>query len=182
MTPEISKQAIESFGQALEMLALPTNDIEADYKLELKKVIKTSSDKIVITNETIDKEMKLKIQKLLNENSNLNSSQLSDLIDEQIDNDFLKKYSNRSKTIAVTTSTLTIGNSQNTVANKHKAKKRWLSMRDDRVRDAHVKADGTYPDELGLFNIGGEELSYPGGGNKGDNNINCRCRLRLEKV
>lgn len=180
-TPTVRLQAIDSIGIALEMLAETTDNIETDFDKEIKDTIKTSANKIVITNQTIDKEIRNDIAKILQANPNLDKNQLSKLITDNIDNNFLNRYANRSKTIATTTSTLTIGNSQNSVAKKYNAKKRWLSMRDKRVRDGHEKADGQYADELGYFKVGGEELPYPGGGLKGSNNINCRCRLRLEK-
>ena len=180
-TPTIRLQAIDSISMALEMLSESSDNITTDFDKEIKDTIKTSANKIVITNQTIDKEIRNDITKILQSNPNMNKNDLSNLIKDNIDNNFLNRYANRSKTIATTTSTLTMGHSQNSVAKRYNAKKRWLSMRDKRVRDGHEKADGQYADELGYFNVGGEELPYPGGGSKGSNNINCRCRLRLEK-
>lgn len=181
-SPTVRLQAIDSIGIALEMLSESTDNIETDFDKEIKDTIKTSANKIVITNQTIDKEIRNDISKILQSNPNANKNQLSKLITDNIDSNFLNRYANRSKTIATTTSTLTIGHSQNLIQKKFNAKKRWLSMRDKRVRDGHEKADGQYADELGYFKVGGEELPYPGGGLKGSNNINCRCRLRLEKA
>jgi hypothetical protein len=181
VTPTVRLEAIDSIGIALEMLSENSNNVATDYDTEIKNTIKTSANKIVITNQTIDKEIRNDISKILQSNPNANKIQLSNLITDNIDSNFLNRYANRSKTIATTTSTLTIGHSQNLIQKKFNAIKRWLSMRDKRVRDGHEKADGQIADELGYFKVGGEELRYPGGGTNGGNNINCRCRLRLEK-
>lgn len=182
MTPEWQKQAIESIMVSLEMLSEDSANIESEYEKEIKATIKNSADKIVISNTSMDKEIKKDITKILQENPKANKIDLQNLITDKIDNDFLNRYPNRAKTIATTTSTQTIGYSQNKVSDKYKAEKRWLSMRDKRVRDGHEKADGQLADELGYFKVGGEELRYPGGGSNGGNNINCRCRIRLQKT
>ena len=53
------------------------------------------------------------------------------------------------------------------------------------VRNAHRRADRFYREEkmIGLndvFYVGGELLPYPTGGNKPDNNVNCRCVLSFK--
>ncbi len=54
----------------------------------------------------------------------------------------------------------------------------WMTMHDSKVRDDHVDADGQ---EVGMdeaFDVGGEQLMYPGdpSGSPG-NTINCRCTV-----
>jgi len=54
----------------------------------------------------------------------------------------------------------------------------WLSLHDSKVRDDHAEADGQ---EVGMdeaFDVGGEQLMYPGdpAGSAG-NTINCRCTV-----
>jgi len=56
-------------------------------------------------------------------------------------------------------------------------RKEWLSTKDDRTRDAHAEADGQTVGIDEDFNVGGELLQYPGGGNDPGNNINCRCTV-----
>lgn len=61
--------------------------------------------------------------------------------------------------------------------------KRWLSMRDNRVRPAHLEADKRYSKSgAGLylydyFEVDNEFLPFPAGGLKRSNNINCRCSI-----
>lgn len=61
--------------------------------------------------------------------------------------------------------------------------KRWLSMRDGRVRPAHVEADKRYSKSgsalylYDYFEVDGEFLPFPAGGLKRENNINCRCSI-----
>ena len=58
------------------------------------------------------------------------------------------------------------------------ATKTWATMGDDRVRDAHVFANGQKKNLLEPFVVGGEFLPYPGSfalGASAGNVINCRC-------
>jgi HK97 family phage portal protein len=56
--------------------------------------------------------------------------------------------------------------------------KEWLATRDSRVRDDHAGADGQ---EVGVdeaFNVGGEQLEFPGDPNGSAwNVVNCRCTI-----
>ena len=52
----------------------------------------------------------------------------------------------------------------------------WLATNDDRVREAHLEANGQIVGMDELFNIGGEMLDYPGDpSGSPENTINCRC-------
>ncbi|MDI6872092.1 MAG: phage portal protein [Bacillota bacterium] len=56
--------------------------------------------------------------------------------------------------------------------------KEWLATRDDRVRDAHLKADGQVRALSEPFIVGGEELMYPGDpAGSPENTIQCRCTV-----
>ena len=57
-------------------------------------------------------------------------------------------------------------------------RKEWVSTRDARTRDDHVAVDGQLVEQNEGFNVGGEELKYPGDpmGSAG-NVINCRCAV-----
>jgi SPP1 gp7 family putative phage head morphogenesis protein len=58
------------------------------------------------------------------------------------------------------------------------AGKEWVSVRDERVRDAHGEADGQTVAVADPFSVEAEELLYPGDPNGSpDNIINCRCTL-----
>lgn len=61
---------------------------------------------------------------------------------------------------------------------EHKYNIVWLSQRDQKVRPAHILADGQIR-ENGSFRVGGEFLPYPGAGQIPENNINCRCFVML---
>lgn len=54
--------------------------------------------------------------------------------------------------------------------------KKWLTVGDDKVRPAHVDADGQEVLEHEFFSVGGEDLFFPRemGGSPG-NVVNCRC-------
>lgn len=56
--------------------------------------------------------------------------------------------------------------------------KEWLATRDDRVRDAHLSADGQTANLDDPFKVGGETLMFPGDSSLGasaENTIQCRC-------
>lgn len=58
------------------------------------------------------------------------------------------------------------------------AGKEWVSVRDERVRDAHADADGQTVGTVDPFSVEDEDLLYPGDPNGSpDNIINCRCTL-----
>ncbi len=55
--------------------------------------------------------------------------------------------------------------------------KEWLTAGDDRVRDDHFMVDGDVVELDEPWDVGGEELDYPGDQVHGsaENTINCRC-------
>lgn len=59
----------------------------------------------------------------------------------------------------------------------------WVTRRDSKVRDPHQDAEGQTVHKEENFIVDGEELPYPRyrGASPG-NRINCRCRVRWEKV
>lgn len=60
--------------------------------------------------------------------------------------------------------------------------KRWVSQRDEKVREAHDEADGQEVPVDEPFTVGGELLMYPGDTSLGataKNIINCRCYIVL---
>ena len=61
-----------------------------------------------------------------------------------------------------------------------KLRKRWVSAKDMRVRDAHGKADGQTVNTDEPFIVGGEKLMFPGDTSSasGWNLYNCRCGMR----
>lgn len=61
-----------------------------------------------------------------------------------------------------------------------KLRKRWVSAKDTRVRDAHGAADGQTVDVDKPFNVGGEKMMFPGDRTSasGWNLYNCRCGMR----
>lgn len=63
-------------------------------------------------------------------------------------------------------------------------RKVWLSTQDDRTRDLHIIVDGQKVPNLETpFNVGGDEMQYPGDSSLGaaaSNTINCRCTVIYE--
>jgi uncharacterized protein with gpF-like domain len=59
---------------------------------------------------------------------------------------------------------------------EYQVQKKWVAVHDNRTRHAHLSADGQTVDQQGEFDVGGEQLEFPGDP-KGspENTINCRC-------
>lgn len=61
-------------------------------------------------------------------------------------------------------------------------KKTWVTMGDDRVRDTHWHLEGvTVPYGEKFFATDGDSATAPGRFTMPENNINCRCTLRISK-
>lgn len=59
--------------------------------------------------------------------------------------------------------------------------KEWVAVNDNRTRPAHRHANGQQVPLDQPFNVGGEELMYPGDSNGSAGNvINCRCTMRAD--
>lgn len=56
------------------------------------------------------------------------------------------------------------------------AGKEWVATRDSRVREEHADADGQTVRVAEPFDVGGEQIDYPGDGSA-ENSINCRCTV-----
>lgn len=53
----------------------------------------------------------------------------------------------------------------------------WLATGDHRTRPAHAEADGQEVPIDQPFNVGGEDLDYPGADGSAANTVNCRCTI-----
>ncbi len=58
----------------------------------------------------------------------------------------------------------------------------WETMMDDRVRDTHQYLQGEkIPLDREYYTYDGDSALYPGGFSLAENNVNCRCRIRLSR-
>ena len=58
--------------------------------------------------------------------------------------------------------------------------KNWITVSDDKVRETHSYLEGqSVPLEEEFFTFDGDHAAYPGGFIKAENNVNCRCIIRL---
>ena len=56
--------------------------------------------------------------------------------------------------------------------------KRWVTMKDERVRDTHISLEGVkIPMEELFYAIDGDSADFPGDFMNAENNVNCRCYL-----
>ena len=61
--------------------------------------------------------------------------------------------------------------------------KRWATMLDDKVRDTHDFLEGVSVKLTDRFyTFDNDSALYPGGFDKAENNINCRCVIEYEKI
>lgn len=62
-----------------------------------------------------------------------------------------------------------------------KLSKSWIATRDDRTREAHIRADGQTVALEARFDVGGDRLEYPGDpSGRPENIIQCRCAVAYE--
>ena len=62
------------------------------------------------------------------------------------------------------------------------AKRIWVSTLDDRTREDHEEMDGQVADENGMFDVEGIKAEGPGLTGSAEQDINCRCAVRMEIV
>ncbi len=95
---------------------------------------------------------------------------------DRVDDVFGKRINN-AMTIARTETTKAINSGQvESYKQNGIKKKQWLTVLDERTRQAHSDADGPVFGIDDDFNVGGESLPMPGVGGSAGNTINCRCR------
>jgi hypothetical protein len=62
-----------------------------------------------------------------------------------------------------------------------KIKRVWVATNDDRTRDSHLAMDGKEADDDGLFTFpSGVRTEGPGMSGVAEEDINCRCTVRVE--
>jgi ribosomal protein S10 len=146
--------------------------IQVNEEAVINSVLKRFYEKAIISSDNMLEQMKNEIKQIVNKP-----------IDEYIT--VIDKISSHFsvKTSTNTVTTYSMNNTIKDVAllNKDKTKLQWLSQRDMSVRDAHAEADGQTIESDGMFNIGGELMSHPAGGSVAENNINCRCYMKVIK-
>jgi hypothetical protein len=60
--------------------------------------------------------------------------------------------------------------------------KRWVTVRDDRVRETHEYLEGrTIPMNEDFYTFDGDHAPYPSGFERPENNVNCRCILEYQR-
>ena len=59
--------------------------------------------------------------------------------------------------------------------------KTWITVKDDRVRETHSYLEGQTIDyEKEFFTFDGDHAAFPGGFMKAENNVKCRCIVKME--
>lgn len=154
-----------------------------EFEKQIAVISKVSTSKIVNSFDTIHGELRQSIQNIVEANPTANINELRENIKTNIQSKFRKVLSNsRVNNIAQTTTTYTVAKTQKEVWKTESGiKTAWLSERDGVVRETHLAADGTYPDDSGLFSVGSDKMECPGGGNLAEENCNCRCVLYPQK-
>lgn len=172
---------IENMKQAFTSIGQNWNGSTSQFDEAIKNAVNLSTDKIKVSVDTIDNEMKAKIQGVIKEN--LSPDEMKDAIRNTL-KDAFAGWGNRAEMIATTTATFVRGESQNIAWKpmESKLKYYWLSMRDAKVRDSHRNMDGREPDENGMFNVNGDMMPYPAGGSNVKENVRCRCDKIAELI
>lgn len=169
---EIIKEMIK---RAVELADFDYDSITSWLDDAVTEAVGVSAEKIKTSTETMRDEIKTILQSA----GRATAGELTEMLSKY----FETLGSSRVVTISVTTATAARSTAQNEswdAINKRREdrktiKKKWLSMRDGAVRDAHANADGQTVEVRDDFEVGGEKMPGPGLGGKPENNINCRC-------
>lgn len=178
-SPDVKKLLIYMVSKVIKELG---EGVLSDFETFIQNETKLSTAKISESINTINKDLKLQIQSLVDANPAISKQELLSLFMTKTNHLFDDVYTvSRAKMIATTTTTFSTASAQKKVFSKYNYKYKWLSQRDGNVRDTHKKADGNEPDENGLFRVGRDLMLHPGAGNIAEENVNCRCILIAKK-
>lgn len=180
----------EIYDYLVKKLKIPANSL---ILLTIRNVLAnlegevTNVDEVAIVKNTIERFYQKGMESSLNMLQQVKDA-LKDNLDVPRDEKIsvIDKISKRFSPVrtARTVGVYTMNNTIKEVAllNKGKTKLKWLSQRDSQVRKEHEEADGQEIETDGMFNVGGEHMAHPAGGSKPENNINCRCYMKLIRV
>lgn len=172
-----------------ETLKLFLKDVNIEYNQssfqnEINKVLKDTMQLDEESLKTISKEITETIKKVQRDNPNLTQEELVKEAQRQVNLRFDLIYKeSRLNAIGRTVVTYTNEKAKKDVSKKLKLKRVWLSERDSKVRDTHLRADGQMENDKGKFKIGRFETDHPAGsGLPAGEVVNCRCVTIGRKV
>jgi hypothetical protein len=170
--------SVETIKQALKTIGVKPGNVAEAYNSEILNAMKRSNGKIKESINTIHSELKEQISRLMQDNAEMPETELREILIEETSAKFDTVYTqSRANMIARTSATTTSGASQKGAFERHEVRFVWLSQRDDSVRETHWEADGTFPDENGMFSVGDDTMDAPGNGDLAEENCNCQCVL-----
>ena len=165
--PDIFIEASENYAQEWGLIVSLS-----DYDLRVGELLEQRSQKFakIINNTTYQK-----LKENLLEGFKLGEGEKK--LAKRVENTMALSKRQRAGTIARTEIFGVVNRShQMTLQENGIRKKEWLTARDERVRDAHVLADGQIVETNNPFYVGGDYLMYPSDPRgKPENIINCRC-------
>lgn len=159
---EAIRKAIEEVNEDLE-------NLPSSFNSQMEKELEKSVSKITESIGTIREE----VQDLVKTNTDATASELKDLLTQK----FATLKESRADAIAKTSANYTTSAAQSKTWKGLDVTYTWLSQRDGVTRSTHANADGTQPDEKGLFHVGADKMEHPCGGKIAAENVNCRCGL-----
>lgn len=143
------------------------------------RISKEYSIRISDSINTLDKNLKDDVRRSLARHTSLDpSEQLKKLLEDTNDkfNDYYKQ--GRAETIARTnTSAVDNAVKRDTWSEMGVRELEWITEGDNDVRDSHRAMEGTRIKIDGEFNVNGEPMPHPAGGEKPSESVNCRCTL-----
>ena len=144
-----------------------------------------------------DRQKKVKIKQVIRGNANMLNKQVQDTVlkmykdgknYKQTAKELQKQFGynkNKAKSIAITEKNYYKSEAQLQAIDSisENVKKIWVyTGRAKEPREEHLQADGQVADKKGYFHIGGLKTKAPQHFGRADQDINCHCIMRIEKI
>lgn len=183
MTELLKNTQIEFYNLSQDVIAIMRSEFQMQLEPSqldsiLSEASYRSSNLIKDSINTIHKNLKDLIQKIISENTELTKDELLQKLLKETKDKFSQVYNvSRADLIAQTTATFNTALTQKIVCKKLNKRYVWLSQRDSIVRKSHREIDGQFPDNLGIFHLAGGSGEHPGAISSAAESCHCRCYL-----
>ena len=161
-------------------LSIISQDYTAETWIERNaRISREYSNRISESINTLDKDLKEDVRRSLARNASRDSAEQLEKLLQDTDHKFNNYYKKPRAESISRTNTTAVDNAvkRDTWKEMGVSQLEWITEGDDRVRDSHEAMEGTRISIDGDFNVNGESMKHPAGGDKASESVNCRCTI-----